>query len=383
MALLAVTTTAMAAPAGASAADAIYGVTDANRLIRFTSEAPAGAISDLPLRGLGADERVVGLDVRPSDDTLFAVTNANRAVQVNPVTGAVRAAFGPFAPALAGQSFGVDFNPMANALRIVSDAEQNLRVTAANVTVPDGPLAYAPGDAGAGSNPSVGAVAYTNSVPGASETALYGIDTARDALVRVDPPNAGTLTTVGALGQDVGEPAGFDIAPVGNVAYAALKPAGQDVTSLYRIDLAGGKATSASAVSGITVAQGSGRLVDIAVAGSVPDDTTRPEMSVSFSSTILEENTDTLEPSVSCDETCTITVAAKVQGRAAGQGTATIVGPGRTTVDVKLNAPARARIARRGTELISLDIAAVDAASNRTSQRGRVARTQTLGARRG
>jgi hypothetical protein len=385
VAFLAAATAALAAPAGASAADAIYGVTDSNRLLLFTSEAPGGAASSsLPLRGLGADEKVVGLDVRPSDDTLFAVTSANRAVQINPITGAVRPAFGPFAPALNGASFGVDFNPAANALRIVSDTEQNLRVSAANVTTPDAPLAYRPGDAGAGSNPSVGAVAYTNSVPGATETALFGIDSARDTLVAINPPNAGTLATVGALGQDVGEPAGFDIAPTGNVAYAALKVTGQTLHSLFRIDLTTGRATPAGGeASPIAATDETGALVDIAVAGQVPDDNVRPQLSVAFSSTILEQNTDTLEPSISCDETCVVTVEAEVQGRDAGAGTATILGAGRATVDVELSAAARARIARRGTELISLDITAVDAAGNRTTQRNRVSRTQTLGARRG
>lgn len=376
VALLAAGTTAMAAAPAAQAADAIYGVTDRNHLVLTTSDAPGAVVSDITLRGLGADERVVGLDVRPSDDVLYGVTNANRGVQINPVTGAVRPAFGPFSPALNGASFGVDFNPQANALRITSDADQNLRITSAGATVNDGALAYPDGV-----NPAVTAVAYTNNVPGATSTTLYGIDTGRDALVKIDPPNAGTVGVVGGLGADVGEPAGFDIAPTGT-AYAALKR-GNAPVGLNRIDLNTGAATELR--QGVTVGlpAGSGTLVDIAVAGSVPDDTTRPTLSVAFSSTILEQNTATLEPSVSCDETCTVTVEAEVQGRDAGEGTATILGAGRATVDVRLNAAARARIARKGTELISLDITATDAAGNRSTQNNRVARTQTLEARRG
>jgi hypothetical protein len=376
VALLAAGMTAIAA-APASAADAIYGVTDQNRLVRFTSEAPSGFIADTPLQGLAAGERVVGLDVRPSDDTLFGVTSANRGVQINPVTGAVRPAFGPFAPALSGNSYGVDFNPQANALRIVSDADQNLRVTSAGITVADTNLAY-----GDGVNPSVGAVAYTNNQPNASSTTLYGIDSGRDALVRIEPPNAGTLAVVGALGINVDEPTGLDIAPSGNTAYAALKRNGQSGHELYRIDLATGKATAATSAPAIAIPAKS-NLLDIAVAGSVPDDNTRPEASVAFSSTILEQNTNTLEPSVSCNESCTIQIKAEVQGRAAGEGTAAIQGAGRVTVDVPLNSTARARIARPGTELISLDITVTDAAGNRTVQNNRVSRTQTLGARRG
>ena len=378
VAVLAASAAALAAPAGASAADTIYGVTDGNRLIRFSSEAPGAAAANIPIQGLASGERVVGMDVRPSDDNLFAVTSNNRAVQVNEVTGGTRPAFGPFT--LNGNSFGVDFNPPANALRIVSDADQNLRVAANNVTTAEGNLAYAPGDPGAGTNPSVGAIAYTNNTPNATTTQLFGIDSGRDTLVRIDPPNTGTLRTVGALGQNASEPVGFDIAP-GGTAYASFR-VGEGPPALYRIDLNTGRATPAADPSGIVIPEGAGSLVGIAVIGATPDDNTRPELSVAFSSTILEENTNTLEPSVSCNETCTVTIEAEVQRREAGEATGLIVGAGRETVRVRMNAAARARIRRRGTELISLDIQAVDAAGNRTVQNNRVSRTQTLGARR-
>ena len=71
-------------------------------------------------------------------------------------------------------------------------------------------------------------------------------------------------------------------------------------------------------------------------------------MSVAFSSTILEQNTNPLKPSISCDEACTITVSARVEGRAAGTGTATLDEAGRVTVEIPLNvtrsgaSPARA-----------------------------------------
>ncbi len=374
--------TALTLPAGASAADAIYGVTDQNRLIRFNSDSPSRTLSNEPLRGLIEGERAVGIDVRPSDDHLYVVTSANRALQVNPVTGAVRPAFGPFNPALTGASYGVDFNPAANALRIVSDAEQNLRIGANNTTNNDAPLTYAPGDPGAGSNPSVGSAAYTNNVPGAESTVLFDLDTARDTLVRQDPPNQGRLNTVGPLGFDFTEPAGFDIAQ-GGTAYAALRPTGTNLHALYRIDLGTGRAAPAASVSGIGVPENAGTLVGISVAGGVDDDRTAPELSVAFSSTILEQNTDTLEPSVSCSEACSIRITADVQGRRAGTGTAALSQAGRVTVDVRLNQAARRRIARAGTELISLDIEATDAAGNRSRQDNRVSRTQTLSARRG
>ena len=200
----------LTAPSVAGAADAIYGLTDNNRLVRFNSDSPSEAQQILAVQGLQQGETLVGIDTRAQNDTLYAVGTTNRVYQVNPVTGATRPAFGPFSLGLNGASFGIDVNPVADSLRIVSDAEQNLRVAFvggdAGAAQAEGALQYAAGDPGAGSDPSVGAAAYTNSVPGASQTTLYDIDTARDVLVRQDPPGTGTLVTVGALGFDARSP---------------------------------------------------------------------------------------------------------------------------------------------------------------------------------
>ena len=369
-------------PAAASAAEAIYGLTDDNRILRFNTDSPGHVLSTVPVQGLETGETLVGLDVRLANDHLYAIGTSNRIYQVNPVTGATRRAFDPLNPGLSGAAFGLDFNPVTDTLRVVSDSEQNLRVPFdggnAGRAFAETNLAYAAGDPGAGSNPAVTAAAYTNNVPGAAETTLYDIDTARDALVRQNPPNDGTLTTVGSLGVDAEANAGFDIAPAGNTAYAVLRPAGSERALLYRVDLANGAATPVSerAALGTTAA-----IRGIAVAGTVADDRTRPEMSMAFSSTILEENTNPLKPSISCDEACTITVSARVEGVSAGTGTAVLDEAGRVTVEIPLTVTAQRRIERRGTELIRLNVAAVDAAGNRTEQNGRLSRTQTIGAR--
>jgi hypothetical protein len=96
-------------------------------------------------------------------------------------------------------------------------------------------------------------VAYTNAFAGATATTLYAIDAATDKLYIQNPPNAGTLTEVGALGVDFDAVAGFKIQPSVTVAtsgsavisgsgYAALTVGG--VSGLYSINLATGQATS-------------------------------------------------------------------------------------------------------------------------------------------
>ena len=102
-------------------------------------------------------------------------------------------------------SFGFDFNPTVDRIRLVTNNDQNLRLNPETgmVAATDGTI-----------NPAVAtitAVAYTNSFAGASTTTLYDIDVASDKLFIQNPPNNGTLTAVGSLGvQALGE-AGFDI----------------------------------------------------------------------------------------------------------------------------------------------------------------------------
>ena len=128
----------------------------------------------------------------------------------------------PFIPALAGTNFGFDFNPTVDRIRVTSDAEQNLRLNPDDgaVTGVDANLAYAAGDPGAGTTPNVAGSAYTNSFAGAGSTTLFDIDNARHALVIQNPPNDGTLTTVGALGTS-NDAVAFDIGE-GNVGYGVL-----------------------------------------------------------------------------------------------------------------------------------------------------------------
>ncbi len=110
----------------------------------------------------------------------------------------------------------------------------------------DTDLAYDPGDAGAGLPPRAVGAAYTASFLGSTRTTLFDIDADRDVLVRQGSdggapvsPNMGTLFTVGALGVDVSELAGVDIAGTG-AAFAVLVPAGSSASQLYAINLATG-----------------------------------------------------------------------------------------------------------------------------------------------
>src|SRR4051794_30919620 len=223
-------------PGGALAADQIAGVTEDNQLVLFRSDAPGNIQYSVPVSGLPAGEKIVGLDRRTGTGALYALGATSRIYRVDLGSGQALAVGNPFTPALSGGMFGFSANPVGDNLRSVSDARQNLRLSPENgqVAGAEDNLQYAAGDPGAGTAPGVVASAYTNQTPGATSTTLYDIDAARDVLTIQDPPNAGTLKTVGALGLDVSGPGGFTITPTNN-AYAALRRTGQGNPELFSV----------------------------------------------------------------------------------------------------------------------------------------------------
>jgi hypothetical protein len=110
---------------------------------------------------------------------------------------------------LAGKSFGVDFNPAADRLRIISDVGQNLAHNViAGGTVANTNLSYTPGVDATG----VSGAAYTNNdLDANTATSLFDIDTMLDQVALQSPPGNGVLAATGKLGLDAGGDAGFDI----------------------------------------------------------------------------------------------------------------------------------------------------------------------------
>ncbi|WP_129339145.1 DUF4394 domain-containing protein [Cellulomonas endophytica] len=232
----------------------VTGLTQNGRLVTFLAGSPEEVTRSVKVTGLRGE--LLGIDRRPLTDQLVGVVRGDdgtgRLVVLDPATGAVTSST-PLrgvdgAPVvLVGGGFGVDVNPVADALRVVSDADQNLRVLlsdraagATGTTFVDGALT--PGGRG------VTAAAYTGSdTDPATGTVLYNLSATTDALLRQDPPNAGGLVPVGpGLGLPVGTRAGFDIATRGgtDVALVALVDGGR--TTLSVVDLATGAVVEGS-----------------------------------------------------------------------------------------------------------------------------------------
>lgn len=234
-----------------------FGVDDNNVLISFGLGNPTLGARKVAITGLQAGERILGIDFGPRDNRLYAVGSSSRLYVLDTTTGvAGRTSLGlagnpSFTPALdAGNGLCVDFNPVPNLVRVQSTTRQNLRLRPDTGTVAglDTPIAYVAGDIGASTAPTIAACAYTNSsnltIP--ATTQLFAIDAGRDALVLFQGnPNLGQIATVGTLGVQTGENAGFDIAGAGEGAgtlYLSLNQSGGR-SSLYTASASTGAAT--------------------------------------------------------------------------------------------------------------------------------------------
>jgi hypothetical protein len=154
--------------------------------------------------------------------------------------------------------FGVDFNPAANALRIVSDTGQNLRQPFATTplpdTVADTELTNPAQPPATGTVPATGVVsaAYTNNdTEQTTATSLFVLDAAAGRISLQSPANGGSLAPTGSLGVEADAGWGFDIhtnADGVNTGYATLQVGSG--YELHSIDLLNGTATRVGTLNG-------------------------------------------------------------------------------------------------------------------------------------
>ena len=257
----------------------ITGLTDfrstaPNNLVNFAAATPNTVVMKA-ITGLTAGDTVVGIDVRPSNGTMYAFARADAGgaptgpasiYVINPDTGAATGRV-----LVSGVTFdvstsvSVDFNPAADRMRVVTFLGQSVSV---DVTTGVGTVNGA--IAGTG---FAAAVAYTNSAVSTTapaSTVLYRIDNqgAPDDLTTVTPGTGAIATTVGPIGLDLVEVQAFDIGGATNQnALAALRTTATGAHSLYRINLTTGKATLFNASAALSLIGGTAGvpLVDIAI----------------------------------------------------------------------------------------------------------------------
>lgn len=207
-----------------------FGLTDGGYLVRFSTSDPATTKQIGPIGFVvplifppseDQDTSLIGIDFRVQDGKLYGVGNRGGIYTIN-TRNAQTTFVSALTVPLSGKFFGVDFNPAADALRVVSNNGQNLRHPFSGatmfVTQQDGTLTY-PATSTTPDTIAKGVTgsAYTNNdfeAPTFDEntsTTLFGLDTNLDQIVVQSPANAGVLAATGKLGVNAGRVAGFDI----------------------------------------------------------------------------------------------------------------------------------------------------------------------------
>ena len=241
---------------GATArAATLVGLTADNHLVRFDSDTrramPAVKVS-------GTEGRLLGIDVRPADGKLYGLTDAGQIVTIDPTTGRATAVSKLGEKFESGGRATIDFNPVADRMRVMGMSGVNLRVNVeTGAATKDGTLKYAAGGPMAETTPRIVAGAYTNSMAGAKETMLYTVDSLSRMLNLQAPPNDGVQQPKGEIAASLPAGVAFDILSDGAGGNAALLLAGG---MLHPLDLASGKAMPGMMVVGLPQAE----VIDIA-----------------------------------------------------------------------------------------------------------------------
>ncbi|MCY0945496.1 DUF4394 domain-containing protein [Streptomyces antarcticus] len=236
---------------------AVVGLTTDQRLVEFRTDGPARPTDLGRVTGLSGDGKIVGIDFRVQDRKLYGIGDRGGIYVLDRASAQAEKASQLTVP-LAGTAFGVDFNPAANRLRVVSDTGQNLRhniddPAAPETTTVDGTLtnpAPPPGTAQPTTARGVTGAAYTNNdLVSATATTLFDLDTGKERLSLQSPANSGTLAPTGNLGAAAGPSAGFDIyhSPEAktNHGFATLQT--PTAYGFHTVDLLTGTTTAAGA----------------------------------------------------------------------------------------------------------------------------------------
>ncbi|MES2819034.1 MAG: DUF4394 domain-containing protein [Pseudomonadota bacterium] len=198
-----------------------------------------------------------GFDVRPANGMLYALAADNQLYTLDLASGAatLAAKLNKNLPG-SGQAV-IDFNPVADKLRMLAADGTSFRVNVlTGEVVVDGTVAYAADGPYAGKTAEVRAGAYSNAYAGTKATALYTLDLATGNLMLQNPPNDGVQQAVGMIAEGLKMTA-LDIASDGKGGNTAYLLTGK---TLHSLDLASGKPTPLGDIAGLPDG-----IIDIAV----------------------------------------------------------------------------------------------------------------------
>jgi Domain of unknown function (DUF4394) len=105
---------------GPASAEIFWGLTTAQTLVRFSSEAPGTTLATLPITGLPGGETLVGIEVFWPQGTFVGVSSAGRVYSLDRRTGAATRLF-PAAAVLAPTGAAFALTDDGGGMQFVSD----------------------------------------------------------------------------------------------------------------------------------------------------------------------------------------------------------------------------------------------------------------------
>ncbi len=382
-----------ASPAAATPAAGIAG----GHVLAVFDTARPDVVSFTRITGLTANERVIGLDVRPFDGRLYGVTatqsNATdedlRVVQVDPATAAVARPGGATVAVThaVAAAYDIDFNPTVDRIRVIDSNGLNFRVNPTTGGLAGVDTALSPG------SPVILGVGYDRSVATATQTTAYAVRADTDQLGTlggvnsVPSANGGVFTGVGALGFDAASRGSFDVSTDG-VGYLV------DGSRLSSVNLATGAATSLGSLAA--------PLDAIAVGAPVTPPTPPAPQTVTNTVTVTvpgppAEAKDLVAPGgvlvlpanasaralrrgvtvpVACGEACSAAVTVTFGKATVASATAKLAAGATANVKVKLTAKGAtalsAALRRRPSASLTVALRVTDAAGNARTQTQRL-----------
>ncbi len=299
----------------------VYAITTNNNLVSFDSENPEQIQSIVTVTGITAGQMLSGIDFRPATGVLYGLgynmtTGDAQVYTINTVTGLVLpVSDAPINIGVGLGNIGFDFNPTVDRIRLTGSNGGNFRLNPLTgaIAATDSTLNFATGDVNTG-NGSIGASAYTNSFVGSTTTTLYNIAQGLGILTSQNPPNNGTLNTVGALGIRLDTTdRSFDLDIVYdqttqmNIAFLAANTLGGTSDALYQVNLTTGATTLVGTIGlgvpikSIAVALDSVPLpqdtsgVDLALTASVSPVNYAQYVDVTYTITVTNTGTETAD----------------------------------------------------------------------------------------
>lgn len=231
-----------------------YGLSGTN-LLTFDTQNPSFIRTIVAISGIPTTQTIVGMDMRPSNNMLYVLgynstSNESQLYTINPSSGVATAVnTTPTTIMLGNENVGLDFNPVVDKIRIVSNNNQNYRLDpiTGTLTATDVNLAFASGDVNFNIDPNAGTVAYINSYGSPTVTTLYNYEENLNILTSQIPPNAGSLNTIGSSGITINPSDAtvdmdiyFEPTTQINTAYLAANTGTTTNDNLYSINLSTG-----------------------------------------------------------------------------------------------------------------------------------------------